>query len=328
MTHIIAALPPSDHLEEQTAGLAAVLGDHHLTVVTDPDALEMALPDADILIVTAFFPITAGALAHAPRLKFIQVAGVDADHIDLEAARALRIPVAVVTGANTSSVAEHVVLAILGLLRPVVKAHTGLVAGQWPLSNWMDNSHDLAGKTIGIVGMGRIGQAVAARLLPFEVSLLYADEHALTDVEEDLLGLTRMDLDEVLVHSDIVTIHLPLTEETRGLFDAKRIHRMHPGSYLINSSRGEIVNRDALAQALHGHLAGAAVDVFTPEPPRPDDPLLHLPNVLLTPHGAGVTREAQRRIAQGVVANLVRYLDGHPVADLVVDPSVELEARR
>lgn len=323
MTHIVAALPPSERLEEQIAALGAVLGDNQLTVVTSPDMLTDSLPDAEVLVVTAFFPLTREAIGAAPKLRFIQVAGVGADHVDLEAARERNIPVAVVTGDNTSSVAEHVVMSILALLRPVTAAHNALAAGQWSLPAWMARAEDLAGKTVGILGMGRIGQEVAARLLPFGVTLMYADEKPLPEEEEELLGVTRASLDDLFASSDILTIHVPLNAATRGLVDANRLALMPPGARLVNTSRAEVIDRDALVAALKGRLAGAAIDVFHPEPPTADDPLLSLPNVLLTPHGAGVTQQAQERIAQGVVANLLRWLDGHPVADLIVEPLLE-----
>lgn len=319
MTTVVAALPPSERLPEQKALMQAVLKEHEVIVATSQDELMAALPQAEILISTTFFPLSRTALEKAPHLRFIQVAGVGADHVDLDAARDLGISVAVVTGANTVSVAEHVVMVILAMLRGLIPAHENMRSGGWPLPLWMTQAHDLAGHTVGILGMGRIGRAVAERLVPFEVSLLYYDIVRLPESEEDLLGVTYADLDTLLETSDILTLHLPLTPETRHILNRERLFKMKKGAYLVNTARAELVDETALVEALQGHLAGAAIDVFSPEPPPADHPLRSLPNVILTPHGAGVTVEAQQRIAQGVIQNVLRYLQGHPVADLVVE---------
>ncbi len=319
MTTIVAALPPSERLEQQKMLIQAVLKGQDVIVETTHEGLLASLPRAEILISTTFFPLRREALEKAERLRFIQVAGVGADHIDLDAARDLGISVAVVTGANTVSVAEHVVMVILAMLRHLVPMHENMRDGGWPLPLWMAQAHDLAGRTVGILGMGRIGRAVAERLLPFDVTLLYHDIVRLPEDEEDLLGATYVDMDDLLASSDILTLHLPLTRETRHILNRERLFKMKKGAYLVNAARAELVDEEALVEALQGHLAGAAIDVFSPEPPPPDHPLRKLPNVLLTPHGAGVTVEAQQRIAQGVIQNVLRYLEGHPVADLVVE---------
>ncbi len=317
---IVAVLPPSERLEGQKMLLASIFQGHEVAVVTGAAELEPHLADAEVLISTTFTPLTGEMLRKAGKLRFIQVAGVGADHLDLEAARELGIGVAVVTGANTVSVAEHVVMAILALHRGLVEAHQGMREGGWPLPTWMVRARDLAGRTVGILGMGRIGRAVAERLLPFQVSLLYHDARPLPPEEEDLLGVTGVSLEELLAASDVLTLHLPLTSETRGILNRERLFAMKKGAFLVNTARAELVDEAALIEALEsGHLAGAALDVFSPEPPPPDHPLRRLPNVLLTPHGAGVTVEAQERIAQGVVQNVLRFLEGHPLADVVVE---------
>jgi formate dehydrogenase len=300
--------------------LAALFREHDLVVATTREEAERAIGDADVLVSTAFHPLTADLLQRAERLRLIQVAGAGVDHVDLEAARARGVTVAAVAGANAGSVAEHVVLAALALLRGLVPSDRALHAGEWPLAEWMAGAHDLAGRTVGIVGMGRIGREVAARLLPFGVGLLYHDVRRLPPEEEAALGLSYADLEALLAASDLVTLHLPLTPQTRGLLDAGRIARMKRGALLVNTARAELVDEAALAEALRdGRLAGAAVDVFHPEPPPADHPLRGLPNVLLTPHGAGVTVEAQERIAQAAVQNILRWLDGRPLADVVLE---------
>lgn len=317
---LVAILPPSERLVAQTAMLQAVLSGHETVVVTTVAELEPHLPSVEVLVSTPFTPITEAMLAAAPKLRFLQVAGVGVDHVDLDAARRLGIAVANVAGANAVSVAEHVVMAILALMRGLATAHEAMRAGEWPLTRWMATARDLAGRTVGIVGMGRIGREVAARLLPFGVALLYHDVRRLPAADEDALGVTYVVLDDLLASSDVVTLHLPLTPETRNLLDRERLGRMKPGALLVNTARAELVDEAALVEALgSGRLGGAAIDVFAPEPPPPDHPLRRLPNVLLTPHGAGVTAEAQERIAQGALTNVLRFLDGHPLADVVVE---------
>jgi phosphoglycerate dehydrogenase-like enzyme len=236
----------------------------------------------------------------------------------LDAARELGITVAAVTGANTVSVAEHVVMVALALMRGLVPAHNLLAQGQWSLPQWIAHARDIQGKTLGIVGMGRIGREVAARMLPFGVTTFYYDIQPLPPEQEESLGVTYLELDALLPECDIVTLHLPLTPETRGLFGRERLFAMKRGAFLINTARAELVDEAALVEALQGHLGGAAIDVFAQEPPPPDHPLLRLPNVVLTPHGAGVTQEAQQRIAQGVIQNVLRFMEGRPLADVVV----------
>ncbi len=318
---VVAVLPPSEQVQAQIAMVRALFPGHTVELATSADALEPHLADCEALISTAFTPITRAILEKAPRLRFIQVAGVGVDHVDLDAARALGITVAAVTGANTVSVAEHVVMVALAMMRGLIPAHNMLARGEWSLPYWIAHARDLQGKTVGIVGMGRIGREVAARLLPFGVTTFYYDVNPLPPEQEEALGATYLELDVLLPECDVITLHMPLTPETRGMFNKARLQRMKYGAFLINTARAELVDTDALVEALQGHLGGAAIDVFHPEPPPPDHPLLKLPNVILTPHGAGVTQEAQQRIAQGVIQNMLRFLEGRPLADVVVEGS-------
>jgi len=150
------------------------------------------------------------------------------------------------------------------------------------------------------------------------VTTFYYDANLLSSEQEDALGVTFLELDALLGECDLVTLHLPLTPDTRGLLNRERLFRMKRGAFLINTARAELVDEAALVEALQTHLGGAAIDVFAPEPPPPHHTLLKLPNVVLTPHGAGVTQEAQARIAQGVIQNVLRFLEGRPLADVVV----------
>ena len=315
---VVAILPPSEQVQAQVAMVRALFSGHTVELATNAAELEPHLPDAEVLISTAFTPLTRAMLQAAPRLRFIQVAGVGVDHVDLDAARELGVTVAAVTGANTVSVAEHVVMVALALMRGLIPAHNQLAQGQWSLPQWIAHARDIQGKMLGIVGMGRIGREVATRMLPFGVTTFYYDIQPLPPEQEEALGVTYLELDALLPECDILTLHMPLTPETRGLFGRERLLAMKRGAFLINTARAELVDEAALVEALQGHLGGAAIDVFAQEPPPPDHPLLRLPNVVLTPHGAGVTQEAQQRIAQGVIQNVLRFLEGRPLADVVV----------
>ncbi|GIV07822.1 MAG: NAD-dependent formate dehydrogenase [Fimbriimonadales bacterium] len=315
---VVAILPPSEQVQAQAAMVRALFSGHTVELATNADELAPHLPDSEVLISTAFTPLTREMLQSAARLRFIQVAGVGVDHVDLDAAQALGITVAAVTGANTVSVAEHVAMVALALIKGLIPAHNMLAQGQWSLPYWIAHARDIQGKTIGIIGMGRIGRETAARLLPFGVTTFYYDVNPLPPEQEEQLGATYLELDALLPECDMITLHMPLAPETRGLFNRERLFSMKPGAFLINTARAELIDEAALIEALQGHLGGAAIDVFAPEPPLPDHPLLKLPNVILTPHGAGVTQEAQQRIAQGVIQNVLRFLEGRPLADVVV----------
>lgn len=320
---IVAAVPESPRTKTQATLLAGLFPEHEVRVATTREAYLEEVTGAEVLLSTTFFPVTAEVLAGAPGLRFIQVAGVGVDHVDLDAARGAGVTVASVAGANAVSVAEHVVMSALALTRNLVAAHEGTRAGRWPLSDWLGRARDLSGMTVGIVGLGRIGREVARRLRPFGVNLLYCSRRPLSPEEESELGVVRAELGDLLARSDIVTVHVPLSEDTRRLFDAAAFARMREGAFFINTARAEIVDEDALADALvGGRLAGAAVDVFSPEPPTPGSPLLAAPNTLLTPHGSGSTVDAQQRIVQGAVQNLYRYVTGLALEDVVVGDAV------
>lgn len=315
---VVAILPPSEQVQAQLAMVRALFSGHTVELATNADELAPHLPDVEVLISTAFTPLTREMLQAATRLRFVQVAGVGVDHVDIDAAQALGITVAAVTGANTVSVAEHVAMVALALLKGLIPAHNMLAQGQWSLPYWIAHARDIQGKTFGILGMGRIGRETAARLLPFGVTTFYYDVNPLPPEQEAQLGATYLELDALLPECDVVSLHMPLTPDTRGLLNRERLFAMKPGAFLINTARAELVEDAALVEALQGHLGGAAIDVFAPEPPPPDHPLLKLPNVILTPHGAGVTQEAQQRIAQGVIQNVLRFLEGRPLADVIV----------
>jgi formate dehydrogenase len=290
---------------ENALGLPDFLGDEHeLVVLTDKEAaLDRELPDADVLITTPFWPayVTAERLENARNLKLILTAGVGSDHIDLDAAERRGITVGEITGSNVVSVAEHNVMQLLALVRNYLPAYQQVVEGRWDIGEIADRSHDLEGKTVGIIGFGQIGARTALRLKPFEVDLRYNARHRRTPAEEATTGATYAALDDLVADSDAIVLACPLTPQTRNLFDRDRLLAMKRGSWLVNTARGQIVDTQALVEVLEsGHLAGYAGDVWYPQPAPADHPWRTMPRHAMTPHVSGTTLDAQRRYAQGV----------------------------
>jgi formate dehydrogenase len=296
----------------------------HEYVVTSskdgPDSeLEKHLKDADVIISQPFFPayLTAERIAKAPKLKMALTAGIGSDHVDLQAAIDRKITVAEVTYCNSISVAEHVVMMILGLVRNYIPAHDIVRKGGWNIADAVSQSYDLEGFHVGTVAAGRIGLAVLRRLAPFDVKLHYTDRHRLSPEIEKELNLTWHDSAQDMVKvCDVVTINAPLHPETENLFDEKLIKTMKRGSYIVNTARAKIVDRDAVTRALEsGHLAGYAGDVWFPQPPENDHPWRTMPNEGMTPHISGTSLSAQARYAAGTREILECFFEGRPIRD-------------
>ncbi|MER3414860.1 MAG: phosphoglycerate dehydrogenase [Gemmataceae bacterium] len=270
-------------------------------------ALREALRSADGLIVRSGTRITAEHLEEPGRLRAIVRAGVGVDNIDVAAATRKGIVVMNTPGGNTLSTAEHTWALLLALVRHVPRAHASLCQGRWERAQFVGTQ--LAGKTLGIVGLGRVGREVARRALAFDMKVLAYDPF-LSAERAAQLGVTPIgQLDELLAQCHILTLHVPLTEETRGFIGARELARLPKGAWLINCARGGLVDEQALVQALRsGHLAGAALDVFAQEPPAADHPLFSLPNVVCTPHLGASTREAQSTVAREAAQLLADYL--------------------
>jgi phosphoglycerate dehydrogenase-like enzyme len=266
--------------------------------------------EADFILV-ATTPITPDIFATAPRLKLIQHQGVGYDNVDVEAAAGAGVPVGLTPEGTSSPVAEHVILLILSLYRNLLTANRALRQGKWLQWELRPQSYDLLGKQLGIVGLGRIGREVAQRARAFECRLSYYDlVRAPAEVEAEL-GVTYTPFEELLTQSDIVTLHVPRTEGTRGMISAAELARMRPTALLINTARGGIVDEAALYQALtSGQIAGAGLDVFAVEPPSADHPLLRLDNVVATPHIAAGTRDALATKMRAAFANMQRVAQG------------------
>ena len=290
---------------------------HTLVAITDAGAeLDSHLPDADVVIATPFWPayVTRERIDAAPNLKLLLTAGVGSDHFDLAAAAQRNITVAEITGSNVVSVAEHVVMQILTLVRNYIPAYFSVIEGRWDIGAIASRSHDLEDKTVGIVGMGRIGQRVAARLKPFDVDMYYFDYRRLTTSEEQVLGARYMALEPLVARCDVVSINVPLTPTTDGLFDSRLLGSMKRGAYLVNTARGRIVDTNALVEIMEsGHLAGYAGDVWYPQPAPADHPWRTMPHHAMTPHTSGTSLEAQQRYSNGVRECLSAFFEGRPI---------------
>ncbi len=312
-------------------GLRAFLEEagHRLIVTSEKDGadsvFERELPEADVVISQPFWPayLTAERIAMAPKLKLALTAGIGSDHVDLQAAIEHGVTVAEVTYSNSISVAEHVVMMILALVRNYIPSHQVVLDGGWNIADCASRSYDLEGMQVGSVAAGRIGSAVLRRLKPFEVGLHYTDRHRLpADVERELGVSFHESVESLVAACDVVTINAPLHPETENLFDAELLARMKRGAYLINTARGKICDRDAVARACaSGQLAGYAGDVWFPQPAPADHPWRSMPHHGMTPHTSGTSLSAQARYAAGTREILECHFAGRPIREeyLIVD---------
>jgi formate dehydrogenase len=296
---------------------------HSLVVTSDKDGsdsvFESELSDAEVVISQPFWPayLTAERFEMAPLLKLVVTAGIGSDHVDLEAAIQRGVTVAEVTYSNSISVSEHVVMMVLALVRNYIPSYGWVVRGGWNIADCAARSYDLEGMHVGTVAAGRIGVAVLRRLQPFGTRLHYTDRHRLSRELEDELGLTyHSSVGEMVPLCDVVTINAPLTPETEGLFDDELLSTMKRGTYLVNTARGKICDRDAIVRALEsGQLAGYAGDVWFPQPAPQDHPWRTMPNHGMTPHISGTSLSAQTRYAAGTREILECYFAGRPIRD-------------
>ncbi|WP_330275226.1 NAD-dependent formate dehydrogenase [Lentzea sp. NBC_00516] len=296
---------------------------HTLVVTSDKEGpgseFDRELTDADVVISQPFWPayLTAERFARAPKLKLALTAGIGSDHVDLDAAIEHGVTVAEVTYCNSISVAEHVVMSILNLVRNFVPAHQIVLDGGWNIADAVARSYDVEGMHVGTVAAGRIGLAVLKRLASFDMRLHYTDRHRLPESVEREYDLTfHESTADMVPHCDVVTINAPLHPETEGLFDDGLIATMKRGAYLINTARARIADRDAVVRALEsGQLAGYAGDVWFPQPAPADHPWRTMPHHGMTPHISGSSLSAQARYAAGTREILESFLAGTPIRD-------------
>ncbi len=277
-----------------------------------------AVADVDGLVVRSETKVTARVLEAAPRLAVVGRAGVGVDNIDVPAATARGVYVVNAPYGNVAAAAEHTLALALALLRGLVEADGSVRRGEWARAKFL--GHELKGKTLGLVGIGRVGSLVARRAAGFEMHVVAHDPYATEGVARGL-GARLVELDELFTLADVISLHTPLTDRTRNLVNAETLRRMKPTAILVNCSRGEVVDADALAAALErGDLAGAALDVFATEPLPADSPLRRAPRTVLTPHIAGSTHEAQTNVAVDVAKQILDVLEGRPARDAVNAP--------
>ena len=254
-------------------------------------------------------------LERAKRLRMIQKWGIGVDRIDVDAARRRGIALAITAGSNAAPVAELTLALMLAVYRRIAYVDRAMRQGLWPKAEMRETCFQIAGKTVGLVGFGNIGRMVARRLSGFDAKVIYADARAADRETEVALGVSRVALPELLACSDIVSLHAPFTPQTARMIDAASIATMKQGAVLINTARGELVDERALYEALvAGKLRGAGLDAFDPEPPKPDNPLLRLDQVVVTPHAGGGVFDNVENVARHALGNIVRFLRGEPIA--------------
>lgn len=294
--------------------------------VSNPKEYLAAIADADALLVRSAVKVTREVLEKAPRLKVIGRAGVGVDNVDLAAATAAGVIVMNTPGGNAVSVAEHTIAVMLAMARSIPQASASTKAGKWEKKKFLGN--EIRGKTLGVLGLGSIGREVVRRAKAFEMRVIASDPYVNPKVAEDL-DVELVDSPTLYAQSDYITLHLALTPETRGLISKAAIDHMKPGVRILNCARGEMIDADALADALaSGQVAGAALDVFAPEPPPADLRLLGADAVIATPHIAGSTEEAQEIVGVRIAEQVVEYLKNGVAVNAVNMPALSPEQYR
>jgi phosphoglycerate dehydrogenase-like enzyme len=291
------------------------------TSSTDTEEHDRLIEEADYLITQSIY-VTGEQLRRAKHLKMIQKYGIGVDKIDCKAAKELNIPVCITAGANSVPVSEMAIGLMLAVNRRIPYVDKAVRAGQWPKAEMRAQCYMLQGKTIGLVGIGNIAKQVAKRLSGFDVKeIVYYDIFRLSEEKEQELHVRYVPLDELMTVSDVISIHVPLTDETRGMISAERIGMMKPTAILINTARGFIIDQDALIDALREKkIRGAGLDAFEEEPLSADSPLLALENLVLTCHHAGSVIDNVLPRAIHAYGNIEKFSHGEAVdpRDIIV----------
>jgi phosphoglycerate dehydrogenase-like enzyme len=305
--------------EEAPPGFELITLDHD-----SDDERKAKLADCEVVIVAAR-PMSGEFVDAAPHLKLLHHQGVGyQDTVDVAALKARKIALALTPAGTSIGVAEHTVLLTLAACKRLPFADSELRQGRWHINSLRPYSFEIFGRTIGYIGMGRIGQETAVRFRAFGTSGVYFDPHlALPAERENKLGVRRVELNELLSAADIITLHVPSGEATYHMIDDAALNQMKPNAIVVNTSRGSVIDEAALCRALEqGRIAGAGLDVFETEPFRPDNPLAAMPNVVLTPHISAGTRDALKTKMRALFSNIQRFFNGESLEN-----QVELEPK-
>ena len=295
-------------------------------IVSNPKEYQNSLPEAEALIVRSAVKVTREVLEKAGRLRVIGRAGVGVDNVDLAAATAAGVLVMNTPGGNAVSVAEHTIALMLALARSIPQANASTRAGKWEKKKFLGN--ELRGKTLGILGLGSIGREVVRRARAFEMRILASDPYVNPETAADL-GVELVEAARLYAESDYLTLHVALTPETRGMLNRRAFEQMKPGIRIVNCARGDLMDQEALSEALEsGRVAGAALDVFQPEPPPADFPLFRFESLIATPHIAGSTEEAQEIVGVRIAEQILEYLRSGIAINAVNMPALSPEQYR
>lgn len=321
MSHFVACLDVwAPAVREAVRRTAPPELDLHFAQSYD-EAEQMALAERAEFLLPGWAEVTQAMLRRAGKLRMIQKWGIGVDRIDVEAARRLGIPLAITAGSNAGPVAELAIALMLAVYRRLPYVNAAMRQGKWPKAEMRESCFQIAGKTVGIIGFGAIGQMLARRLRGFDARVIYFDARRADPATETALNASFVPLAELLAGSDIVSLHAPFTAQTSKMLNAATIATMRDGAILINTARGELVDERALYDALaSGKLRGAGLDAFDPEPPAADNPLLTLDQVVVTPHAGGGVFDNVENVARHALGNIVRHLRGEPLApaDVVI----------
>ena len=299
---VLIILPPFLPIDDIREIIRQILPDGEISTSTD-----FTEHNAEVLVATTFTRIDGNLISKLPNLKMIQISSTGYDNVDQDAVKSRKIMLCNIPVANKESVAEHVITMALAHLKNLIHFHNEILKGNWPV---LTNSMDLMGKTFGIIGMGAIGRKLAERLLYFGANTVYYDPVRLPEEDEEILGLKFYSMNELLAKSDIISLHVPLTPETKNFIAEKQFNTMKDGSIFINTSRGEVVDEAAMIKAIKTKGIRAGIDVYSQEPPDFSSELFRLDNVIFSPHIAGVTMESQQRFITETVSNVMKYVQG------------------
>lgn len=300
--NILIILPPFFPTSEVEATISQILPDAEITTSTDFEK-----NDSEVLVATTFTKVDENLISKFPNLKFVQIASTGYDNVDTNALKKRKVKLSNIPTANKESVAEHVITMALAQLKNLFYFHNEIVNGNWP---FLTNSTELMGKAFGIIGMGAIGRRLAERLLYFGTNTSYFDPVRIPVEDEENLGVTYSSLEGILGKSDIISLHVPLTKETDRFIGVREFDQMKDGAIFINTARGEVVDEPALVNAIKSKGIRACIDVYSFEPPDPTGELFKVPNVIFSPHIAGVTVESQQRFITDTIANVLKYVQG------------------